>query len=129
MPTKKKPFNKRVHYPLYTKQSKNQLPQNTCFCSMKKNVITRFFFFFAHVAFVGNPPTPPKLIQGQNPAPGCLLSKEANLHWDPRMPNNVMRERLHSPIHQGVLNLTEKFPLFDPTHTIVSLEPNLMEWS
>ena len=45
---------------------------------MKKNMITRFFFFFAHVTSIRNPPTPPELNQGQNSSLGWFPSKEAN---------------------------------------------------
>ena len=117
-----------MHHPLYSKQGKNQLPQNACFNAMKEDVITLFFFFFTHVASVGKPPLPPsELIQDQNPGPSCLPSKEANSHRSPRIPNNAMRERCRSPIHQeGVIRFHREVTILwsQPHYSILRIQAN-----
>ena len=66
---------------------------------MKKTMITRLFFSFAHVASIKHLPTPlSKLILSQNLDPSCLPSKEADSKKSPKVPNYTMREKICSPL-------------------------------
>ena len=79
--------------------------KNACFCKMKENMITCFFFYFALKESIMNTPTPPfELILSQNLGQ-VISSKETNSCKNPRIPNYIIRVRirvrLRSPTCQG----------------------------
>ena len=97
---------------------------------MKKNMITRFFFLFAHVVSIKHLLPPHfELIQSQNLDPSCLPSKEADSNKGPRVPDHTMRERIRFPTSQGgVERLNRKITTLyiNPLHWILRLHRKRM---
>ena len=119
--------HKRVHHPLYIKKRKNQLLQNASFRIVKKNMITCFFFCFAHIAPVRHPPTPlSELILSQYLNLSCFPSKKASSYKSRRVPNYTMRERLCSPTCQGGVEDTMLFFFSNRKYEVISLYEEIL---
>ena len=112
---------------LYIKKRKNQLLQNASFRIVKKNMITCFFFCFAHIAPVRHPPTPlSELILSQYLNLSCFPSKKASSYKSRRVPNYTMRERLCSPTCQGGVEDTMLFFFSNRKYEVISLYEEIL---